>query len=122
MNEPMANGYIYERVLSKSSLMNMTGFRWFSKIWASFCFGQKVASALEGLTDVCCSCTCYPYTCLIFNKVSNYHIVGSGESKVSYRLEVEILIRAITVLRIFCKLILDSKVNVKSINPYAAGG
>ena len=28
---------------------NMTGFRWFLKIFASMCFWAKVASALEGL-------------------------------------------------------------------------
>ena len=40
------------RVLSKSVLMdtNKTGFRWFSKIFASLCFGQKKTSALEGLS------------------------------------------------------------------------
>ena len=38
------------RVLSESYLMstNMTGFRWFLKIFASLCFGRK-AFALEGL-------------------------------------------------------------------------
>ena len=38
------------RVLSKSYPMNtiMTGFRWFSRGFASFCFGQA-ASALGGL-------------------------------------------------------------------------
>ena len=29
----------------------MTGFRWFSEIFASLCFGMKVASALEGLGE-----------------------------------------------------------------------
>ena len=39
------------RVLSESYPMNtnMIGFRWFSKIFASLCFGRKVASASEGL-------------------------------------------------------------------------
>ena len=38
------------KVLSESYPMNnnMTGFRRISKIFASFCFGKKVASALEG--------------------------------------------------------------------------
>ena len=40
------------RVLSESSPMNtnITGFRWFSKIFASLSFWTKVASALEGLS------------------------------------------------------------------------
>ena len=39
------------RVLSKSSPMNtnMTGFEWFSKIFASLCLMDEVALALEGL-------------------------------------------------------------------------
>ena len=39
------------RELAESYPMNtnMTGFRWFSKIFAFLCFGRKVASALEGL-------------------------------------------------------------------------
>ena len=30
---------------------NMTGFEWFSKVFASLCFRAKVASALEGLMN-----------------------------------------------------------------------
>ena len=43
------------RVLSESYQMNinMTVIRWLSKIFASMFFGQKVASALEGLTQSC---------------------------------------------------------------------
>ena len=39
------------RVLSKSYLMNtnMTGFRWFSKMFPSLCFGRKYPVALGGL-------------------------------------------------------------------------
>ena len=39
------------RVLSESYPMNtnMTGFRWFSKLFASLCFVMKVVFALEGL-------------------------------------------------------------------------
>ena len=41
------------RVLSEIPMnTNKTGFRWFSKIFGSSCFEQKVASALEGLR--CC--------------------------------------------------------------------
>ena len=38
------------RLLSESYPMNtnVTGFKWFSKIFAFLCFGMKVASALEG--------------------------------------------------------------------------
>ena len=40
----------HERALSYHMNTNMTGFRWFSKIFVSLCFGEfKVASALEGL-------------------------------------------------------------------------
>ena len=28
---------------------NRTGFRWFSKSFASLCFGHSIAAALEGL-------------------------------------------------------------------------
>ena len=46
-------------VLSKSYPMNtnMTGFRWFSKIFASLCFGSKAASAFKGLTTENMNCT-----------------------------------------------------------------
>ena len=42
---------IHLRVLSESYPMNsnITGFRWFSKVFASFVLWMKVASALEGL-------------------------------------------------------------------------
>ena len=45
---------IHLRELSDSYPMNtnMTGFRWFSKTFASLNFGKKVASALEGLTKI----------------------------------------------------------------------
>ena len=41
------------RVISKSYSMNtnMTGFRGFSKVFTSFCFGPKVVTALVGLID-----------------------------------------------------------------------
>ena len=38
-----------QRELFNSMNTNMTGFRWFSKIFASLCFWKKVAPALEGL-------------------------------------------------------------------------
>ena len=40
----------YLRVLRQSYLMNtnMTGFRWFSKIFASLCFGQKEPQHWKG--------------------------------------------------------------------------
>ena len=42
MTETLANGYSFEsiqRELSKNT--NMTGSRWFSKIFASLCFERK---------------------------------------------------------------------------------
>ena len=46
MTEILAN----KRVLSKNYPMNtnMTGFRWFSKIFASLCFGQKEPQHWKG--------------------------------------------------------------------------
>ena len=51
MTKTLAHGYSSKRE-SFPMNTNMTGFRWFSKIFASLCFGQlKVASALKGLNE-----------------------------------------------------------------------
>ena len=59
MTEALAHGYSYLRVLSQNFPMNtnMTGFRCFSKIFASPCFGRKQPQHWEGskapLTGLC---------------------------------------------------------------------
>ena len=53
MDEPLAHG-THMRVLEENYPMNtnMTGFWWFSEMFASLFFWAKVASSLEGLKVV----------------------------------------------------------------------
>ena len=56
------------RVLSESYPMNtnMIGFRWFSKIFASLCFGRTLqASALIGLSNLFAAVKWYGICCLL---------------------------------------------------------
>ena len=44
MTETLANGYSSERTLREPTNTNMTGFRWFSKIFAPLCLDKSSLS------------------------------------------------------------------------------